>query len=791
MAKNKKVFGIPELERFFANAGIIIDWKNVESIIKCDADESLVKKFKSDFLVEYDNLGRMAYMNNGIIGLKGFVGVFKKYFNIISFDDLVFQTTMQLEIDKSNFGNENHNGSTIQRIILPPNVTRDDCIEYSRSVLKTVDGIDVIVDTHGVQYITSDEYMQHDSIEDLRYHKFDDMETIRFNEFVNKVEEKIDFDEILGLVSLDDYLKICKYPKLGVAIKKYVLNKSKNIKPEDIVLTDPQGGEKYRLNDIAQVIKDSFTHIDLKKMILIANKRLLNLHDGDFSKYSEQEIEKLNLYTDWFEEVLTETEKNDKSSPYLKEMKKIRQKVDDFNNHIVLGKYHTNSELDSLSADIISGNFDATQLTKGDFVKKIKLSNFDLKNMFISAPNNFNYLVSLGIIDNSRLDSILKTIDKFSTAQVVQLFTNDTINSEKFLELFYKSDVNLDELKKLKENESKKKEIDQLLSDKELVSLYLDDDKREMFDKYRKLYKTIRLDDMTIDEQKENADNIIEQSDKLLKNDKMFELYHLGLVPIDTIVDYIGTPAVIDLYKSGELKHEDAQRMYDSKVLTKESILKLLKDTGMEEDEKLVLIYSTFPDAQYTLLRDELIDTVENVQMSYNSPHASTPRPIIGPSKSFNKYGMDPCARWRFLSQLDPDFSFEYLKKDGHMIVYLPNQGKYVIEKLFDKKKGMASKKEWAYGAATYVIDEDTFNMYKSDILVDSGNGVDKVVNRQKLIELNQNGFKSVKKIVHQGWGNAMCEEFNVEKSSSYTDEQRDEIKKLAIEAEQAKKILR
>ena len=81
MVKNKKVFGIPELERFFANAGIIIDWKNVESIIKCDADESLVKKFKSDFLVEYDNLGRMAYMNNGIIGLKGFVGVFKKYLN--------------------------------------------------------------------------------------------------------------------------------------------------------------------------------------------------------------------------------------------------------------------------------------------------------------------------------------------------------------------------------------------------------------------------------------------------------------------------------------------------------------------------------------------------------------------------------------------------------------------------------------------------------------------------------------------------------------------------------------
>lgn len=797
MAKYNKKIDMNEFDDFLSKAGIILDWENIEKTIKINADENDVNRFKEEFKKEYEKLGQMAMMSNGILFLKPIVSLIKKYSNIINFDDLVFQTAILLEIDKKNFSNGNRNGSYLQKVIIDQKKSRNECIKNAREKLKDVNAVYVNIVEQGIQYVTSQEFLQYDDIEKMKYHKIEDKETINYENFANKVQEKIDFADILELVALDDYMKICSFPRIGLAIKKFALNKSKEITPEDKVITDIESGEIVGVFDVAKGIQDCYCHVDLKMLILIANKRLCNLHNSDFSKYSDEEIEKLNRYTDWFEEVLIELEKNDKNSRYLKEMKKIRQKVNEVNNHIILGKYHTDSELKVFSNDIITGKFDATQLTKEDFVKKIKLSDSDLKNMFMSSFDNFNYLISIGVINEARLDSIFKNINKFSTSQIVQLYMKDGIKSEKFMELFLKSDVNLEELRRLKEDESKKEEIDKLLSEKELVSLYFDDKQKEKFDKYRKLYKIIRLDNKTVDEQRENANDIIEQSDRFLASEeKMFELYHLGLIPIDTIVDYIDSPALIKLYKSGELKHEDSQRMYDTQVLTKEAIIKLLSTTGMEDDEKLVLIYSAFPDDKYTLLREELIDTVENVQITYRNSckGGNKPKPLVDPIEHithFEKHSMDPCAKWIFLSKLDSKFTFTYLKKDGHMVGYLPNHEKYIIEKLYDKKKGMAEKNEWAYGAATYIIDEETFEKYKDQILLDFGDGTDQVINRKKLIELKDSESANVKKVVHQGWGNAICEEFNIEESSIYTDKQREQIKKLAKQAEQAKKIIR
>ena len=116
--------------------------------------------------------------------------------------------------------------------------------------------------------------------------------------------------------------------------------------------------------------------------------------------------------------------------------------------------------------------------------------------------------------------------------------------------------------------------------------------------------------------------------------------------------------------------------------------------------------------------------------------------------------------------------------KDGHIIFYLPSEEKYIIEKLYDKNR------KTAYGAATYILDEKTFEMHKDEIIKD-----DKI-NKSALVDLRKTNSKEVKKLIHTGWGNAMLKYFGVKESKKYSKEQCRVIQSLAEEVENSKRPL-
>ena len=140
-----------------------------------------------------------------------------------------------------------------------------------------------------------------------------------------------------------------------------------------------------------------------------------------------------------------------------------------------------------------------------------------------------------------------------------------------------------------------------------------------------------------------------------------------------------------------------------------------------------------------------------------------------------NKFVTDPCSRWKLISALDKEYSQEYLE-DGHLITYLSNEEKYIIEKLFDKHRRPA------YGAATYILDERTFKENRDKIIQENK------INKNELVALRKQESSSVKKIIHSGWGNAILKYFDVKESKKYTKEQCRVIQGLVEEVEESRR---
>ena len=81
------------------------------------------------------------------------------------------------------------------------------------------------------------------------------------------------------------------------------------------------------------------------------------------------------------------------------------------------------------------------------------------------------------------------------------------------------------------------------------------------------MYKILKIDDKTIEEKNDISEDILNQEIELLKDERIMELYTLGLITIDTVIDYTGGNTLKQLYLSNELKPIDARRLYYSGII--------------------------------------------------------------------------------------------------------------------------------------------------------------------------------------------------------------------------------
>lgn len=696
-----------------------------------------------------------------------------------------------------------------QVIITDPKSNLRRCIVNAKDLLKgtKVANIGVNPETGEIVVYTSKEFV--DQTFSMK------KKVAKVEKRLEQIDEQIGLEEVLKYLSPSDLINICDYPNLGnvLAVRLYknketvkgekVKGKNNSNRPEGEIVDDEmlKQGSVFDWDEFEEIVRKYSMYIDFDKMLLLANAVFYDKYGNDFYKFSSEEAGELQDFTEKIGELL-ENKKVVVSSPRFNTdvtYEVISESVLSLNKHFINGKYYEYEELTQLIEDITNGVVPVSNISKREYQNTLKLNVEELLILDRNNPEALQYLIDNDMLEKSEIEEVLKLKQKYTDEQALYFINSELIPEDSILDLYNSGKLTIENLRHVKLN-LENRNLTGIVSVDRLVELYLDPERTEEFEKYRKLYKLLIIDESRAEEveREEKKDDkkaikeldrrilnrrkaigisILDKSMDLLNDDYMYDLYHKGLLQIDTVVDYVGFDAVNKLFASGELKPIDVKRLFNEKILTEGMLEEIFKKDDLTETQKLILIYSTFSsdESKDEEMRIKLISYMSGRTTPTTEPTGETREKKGESQEPQNKNITDPWTRWNLISSLDKDYSQEYLK-DGHIIFYLPNISKYVIEKLYDKKN------EPAYGAATYILDESVFKANELDILKDGS------INKSYLVSLNKNKAQGVKKLVHTGWGNAIVKYFEVEESSRYTEEEKTEIKANAERVEKSKK---
>lgn len=636
----------------------------------------------------------------------------------------------------------------------------------AKELLKNIDSdvVDLRINASTGEIIidSSQEFIGNKSVMDIKRD--------RSEERLKKIESTIGFGEIMNYLVPSDLINICKYPNLGniLAISLYKDKpqkqkgkKRKNRADKLIEDNELQKGKFFYKRELENIIRRYIEYIDIDKMLLLANALYYNKYGNDFYKFKNNDVIHLEKFTKEVGKLLEEKDVKIESSRIytIIDFKTIKNSVDFLIKHFINGKFYEDNKINEIAKNIIYGNMLVSSVNKREFLDVFQFTTEEISILITNQPEALQYLVENKLLKKNELKEIINLKKNFSNEQVLYLISEKLIDYDEVFNLYEQGKITLENIKFVKEN-LKEKDITTLVSEDRLIELYFDTDKNNEFVKYRKLYKALKIDDTDIQEQKKIAIGILNKSIELMEEEKIYELYHMELLPLDTIIDFLGNSAVTKLYFSGKLKPNDAKRLYKNGIITDDMFKEVFQSKNLTYTEKLVLIFSTFSSDE-----KEDIETREKFIKEYIPKALITKREKINIDEEnkedlilfLNKNDLAPYDRWNLIGSLDSSYSQKYLS-DGNIVFYLPNEGKYIIEKLYSPNQ------EITYGYATYILDEDVFNDIKDKIFQNES------VKTTNLALMYKNHVKGIKKVIHTGWKYVIksCKESSLWKCYSY-----------------------
>lgn len=600
----------------------------------------------------------------------------------------------------------------------------------------------------------------------------------------NEALKEIDLGTEIKKIAPYDLRHIFRYPNLGVLLADFLYTNS----------SDKDAGDK-----MLNTIKSNLRYIDFNKLLLSILQAEFDKYGENVYKFSYEEVERLKKISDRIGILLGGKNIEMDSDRFFGGIsyEELSSGIEQLNNSYIAGKFYSKDELDSLAKEYIEGREDVQTLTLHEFKNVLKFTDNEILQMLKRSPDLLEYLIRNNIIEDSktedkdrRLFELIEKQEKVSDRQLQILYDNNKLTSEYLLQLYMnKNKVGIEEIKFLKDFVPEEF-FEGMVNSFELVELYLDkDNENEKFDKYRKLYKTIEIDGKTIEERNHLSDDILDKNIELLKEESIMELYTLGLITVDTVIDYTGGNTLKQLYLSNELKPIDAKRLFYKGLITEDMLKSIMLDTSIDEGKKITLLYSTFPEVEDTevmrRLEVYLREVTEDLKTISNQD-----RNLQGNKKEENKSEEDnsdnqlknlkkayePRAKYRLLAIIDEEYKFTYNEKDGTAIFYFPNRDEYVIEKLYDKDRKPATN------VATYILAKDVYEQNKDEFYQDGR------INISSLYALKKSEVLGVKRFIHTGWANSIVKYYDLDNPKKYSREQILETKRLAEQVEKSKK---
>lgn len=769
-----------EFKNLIKQIGIPCNWNDLRATYRYNADEKQFRAFEEDML----NLVRRGG------NFDESLNVIMKHIDLFDKEQYVFRVARLLE-KEINEEKSIFSGTPQQRVSLNyPKTNRQQAFQTAKKSLRKVDIIDVELSKKRIDLYSSQEFIGNKNFFDKRKEKTAAL--------LQRIEETIGLENVLGYIKPTDLIQCCKYPNLGNVLAVRIIENSATIDINNAEYQDKVLGKEglkkkaeeneakaktFRWEDFFEAVKKYAQYIELDKVLLLANTVYYNKYGDGLENFTQEEARELKDFTDKVGTLLDNPKVSIDSPRFNRTItySELKEWVYTLNRHYIGGEFHTDEQISELANDIVNGRCDVSDISPEEFKDIIAFTAQEVGYILENAPESLGFMLENEYIDEEMAKEALSTQEEVPDEELLYLYKNNLVTNEVLAELLKKKVINVDGIRLLKENEVKERPLESIASSKKMVELYLDkENSPEEFEEYRRLYKLLKVEGKSIKEQKENADLLIDENLDLLEEDRIYDLYRMGLIPIDTTIEFIGKDALLNAFANGELKPTDSKRLYDSGTITIAMIREILKKPEIDDGQKLVLIYSTFPDKDDVKTRSKLIDYLKDAADNFKNSGKGPKRkrePKPEDPVPQNKYVSDPCSRWKLISNIDKDYSQEYLK-DGHIIFYLPNEEKYIIEKLYDKNR------KPAYGAATYILDERTYEQNKDEIIKDGK------IDKSTLVSLRGEKPKEVKKLIHTGWGNAVLKYFGIQDSKKYSKEQCRIIKELADEVEKTKRPL-
>ena len=546
------------------------------------------------------------------------------------------------------------------------------------------------------------------------------------------IETILGLQYVISFLNNKDLLTICRYPNLG-----------------GFLATESFENNETRTNKFIEILMKYAEYMDIDKLLVIANYNFYNKYGANFEKFSEEEFEKLNRFTDGVEGLLDDcfTAFSICSTNEMIGFQSIKLSIKTLKNCFIDGRFHTISELNEIAHQMILGEIPIETLSKDTFKKAFSFTYDELQELILNNPNTINYLLENDYLSLNDFEKAFTCNTSISNENLMKLIEYGILNEEKLLDYYLNNKINIDSLLFLK-NTLTDKVINKVVSNRKFIELFLDKSRKYEFSKYVEIYKTIRIDGKTNEEKDQLVQDLIGNNIEQLSDDDIKELYYMGIIPVDSLIDLSDNSMIIDYYLKGYIKPKDIKRLYNENKISKDVMKEAVTNPNISFTKKLVFIYSIFQADEDEIIRDELLNSIPNKDEEMYIPQNDIVRQYQEEKMAKqNGNSSNLCKRWNILSNFDDNYS-QKLFDDGHIEFFIPKINLYIVEKLYD------SNNRTAYGAATYAINKEIYEANIDSIIKNNK------INRSNLVKLHKD--KEAFKLIHlESWGNQMNDFLN------------------------------
>lgn len=506
-----------------------------------------------------------------------------------------------------------------------------------------------------------------------------------------------------GKLTMDEVLKgTDKYKKLANAMER----------------------KDYR-EEVERALYDYAEYLNIDKLLLTTISRKYVT-----SKSEDRDIEKMNEIKSYISTMLRyiedsrvrisgETEgllsdKNKTARISTIRLSDIRASMENYINGI---DYSSKDTVDSIVERLLDGEMDISEFSKKEIHLILREYN---KDVFMKKDERFTIaFLKAGELTRQEIKRLSE--GEISNDLFLNLYMTGNMKKEDILNKYLQGEIRLEGIRKLRSELENKSELDDLVSEKDLVQAFLErKTEKERYRKLRSLYYELRIRNKRGEERKVIGEEIISQDDKTL--DSLMELYKDNLITIENAIDWGGSDIAINLLKKRELTPNDTKRLYDEGIIKMEDLEDIVKDNRIKRVERLILINSTFTLPEEEDIRKRLIEKVdieERAKSKGKKKRSGTEREEASEedkkktTKRSEERITDPAARWNLFRTIDSEYTDE-ITTDGYLKKIMPNENIVVIEPLYKSDKEVTI---YASGAATFFIDRDIFEEVEDRII--------------------------------------------------------------------------